>query len=83
MLEAGPLARPYFDPWRHVAPISSDKDFVPAIRTRCTMRVHTGVVGFNNHEQTYPIELVNESFLFLDLGEILKEMESDIAQIHS
>lgn len=48
MLEVGPLAYPYFDPWRHIVLISSDKDFVPAIRTLRKMGVHTVVVGFDN-----------------------------------
>jgi uncharacterized LabA/DUF88 family protein len=76
MLEVGPLTFPY-DPWRHVVLISSDKDFVPAIRTLSKMGCHTIVVGFDNDEKPFPMELINESYLFLELGEIIKEMESD------
>ena len=75
MLETGPLAPTIHDPWRHIVLISSDKDFVPAIRILSKMGVHTVVVGFQS--KPYPIELINESFLFLDLEEIFKEIESE------
>jgi uncharacterized LabA/DUF88 family protein len=76
MLEVGPLAIPMYDPWRHIVLVSSDSDYVPAIRMLSRMGTHTIVVGFRNlKEKEYPIELINESFLFLEMSEILTEME--------
>ena len=83
MLEMGPLAVPHYDPWRHVVLISSDSDYVPAIRLLSTMATHTITVGFrelkNNQTGTvkkYPIELINESYLFLEMSELILEMEN-------
>ena len=78
MLEMGPLARPQYDEWRHVVLISRDTDYVPAIRMLTQMGVHTIVIGFDSKENQFPIELINESYLFLDMGEILEEMEKKI-----
>jgi len=75
MLEMGPLARPHYEEWRHIVLMASDKDYVPAIRMLSQMGVHTVVVGFDSKADPYPIELKNESYLFLELGEILREME--------
>jgi len=76
MLEMGPLAIPMYDPWRHIVLISSDSDYVPAIRMLSKMGTHTIVVGFRNlATKTYPKELINESFLFLEMSEILAKME--------
>lgn len=78
MLEMGPLARPENEgtrEWRHIVLISSDSDYVPAIRMLSQMGVHTVVIGFDSKEHLYPIELINESYLFLDMAEILVEME--------
>lgn len=77
MLELGPLARPLYDSWRHIVLISADTDFVPAIRLLSAMGVHTIVIGFDSKEHPYPKELKNESYLFLELGEMLKEMEKN------
>jgi hypothetical protein len=75
MLEMGPLARPYRDEWRHIVLFSSDSDFAPAIRLLSQMGIHTIVTGFDSKERPFPIELKNESYLFLEMGEMLKEME--------
>jgi len=76
MLEMGPLAIPTYDPWRHIVLIASDSDYVPAIRMLSRMGTHTIVVGFRNlREKKYPIELINESYLFLEMSEILEEIE--------
>jgi hypothetical protein len=37
------------------------------------MGSHIVVVGFD--DDTYPEDLINESYLFLDMGELLEEME--------
>jgi hypothetical protein len=71
MLEMGPLATPY-DAWRHIVLIASDSDYVPAIRLLSMMGTHTVVVGFRNlKNKEYPIELINESYLFLEMSEIV------------
>lgn len=75
MLEMGPLARPYHDEWRHIVLISKDSDFVPAIRLLSQMGTHTIVVGFDSKENPFPMELKNESYLFLELRDVLGEME--------
>jgi uncharacterized LabA/DUF88 family protein len=75
MLEMGPFARPHYDFWRHIVLMSRDKDYVPAIRMLSQMGIHTIVVGFDSKEHPYPIELKNESYLFLELGDLLRKME--------
>ena len=83
MLEMGPLSIPQKDPWRHLVLVASDSDYVPAIRLLSSMGTHTIVVGFRElkdartgKSKKYPIELINESYLFLELSEILTEMEN-------
>lgn len=73
MLEMGPFARPIPTEWRHIVLISADTDFVPAIRMLSQTGTHTITVGFDSLEKPYPLALKNESFLFLELGEILKQ----------
>ena len=82
MLNMGPLSIPQHDPWRHIVLISSDSDFAPAIRLLCNMGTHTITVGFRKFvpegkkfAKRYPVELINESYLFLELSEIIEEME--------
>jgi hypothetical protein len=75
MLEMGPLSHTR-DAWRHIVLISSDKDFVPAIRILSNLGTHTVTVGMNDKNQ-YPQELINESFLFINLSELLDEMEQN------
>jgi hypothetical protein len=83
MLEMGPLSFPRNDPWRHVVLVASDSDYVPAIRLLSKMGTHTIVVGFREikndrtgETKKYPIELINESHLYLEMSEILSEMEN-------
>jgi uncharacterized LabA/DUF88 family protein len=75
MLEMGPLST-FKDPWKHIVLISSDKDFVPAIRILSQLGTHTITVGFNNEKSRYPPELIGESFLFLELGSLLSDAEA-------
>ncbi len=75
MLEMGPLAF-HNDPWRHIVLIASDSDYVPAIRMLSKMGTHTIAIGFRKKKKKYPIELINESYLFLEMSEILEEMEN-------
>jgi len=42
------------------------------------MGVHTIVVGYRDK---YSIELINESYLFIDMQELLKRMEKSIEQV--
>ena len=75
MLEMGPLSIPHYDPWRHIVLISSDSDYVPAIRLLSRMGTHTIVAGFRKlGEKEYPIELINESYLFIEMSGILDSM---------
>ena len=71
MLEMGKAYPPH-----HIVLIASDKDYVPAIKTLTTLGIHTVLVGFDDGK--YPTELINEAYLFLDLNQILNEMENKI-----
>jgi len=82
MLEMSVLA-PQFDRWRHIVLFTSDSDYIPAIRLLSKMGIHTIVVGFREIQdkrtgkvKKYPMELINESYLFLEMSEILTEMEN-------
>ena len=48
---------------------------MPAIRLLSQMGTHTIVVGFDSKENPFPMELKNESYLFLELRDVLGEME--------
>jgi uncharacterized LabA/DUF88 family protein len=63
--------------WDHIVLITRDKDFVPAIKELMNKKIHVILIGFD--DGTFPIALINECFLFLDLGELLKEMENRIS----
>jgi len=67
MLEMGPLS-PNPSEWKHICLISADKDYVPAIRILCKLGTHTVIVGFNTEKSKFPVELINESYLFIELG---------------
>jgi uncharacterized LabA/DUF88 family protein len=76
MLEMGPLSIPH-DQWRHIVLIASDSDYVPAIRLLSSMGTHTIVVGFRSlGNKKYPEELINESYLFIEMSDILSEMDA-------
>jgi len=54
---------------------SSDTDFVPAIRLVAEQGVHVVIVGFKTGPSPLNKRLINESYLSLDLGELLEYME--------
>ena len=54
---------------------SSDTDFVPAIRLIAEQGIHVVIVGFKTDPNPLNPDLINESYLSLDLGELLEEME--------
>lgn len=56
--------------------IARDRDYAPGIEALTRRGIHTVVIGFDDGE--YPIELKNETYLFIDLQELLKEMEETI-----
>lgn len=67
---------------QHVVLIASDKDYVPALQLLRRVGIHTIVIGPKQYvdrkdkeTKEYPKELIYESYLFIDLKEILKEME--------
>jgi len=74
MLEMGPLSLNPSE-WKHICLISADKDYVPAVKILSKLGTHTVVVGFNTDKTKFPIELINESYLFIELSDLLKEME--------
>ena len=59
-------------PINHIVLIASDKDYVPAIEALTKRGIHTVVVGFDDGQ--FPEELINESYLFIDMQELLEEM---------
>ncbi|MCX6647943.1 MAG: NYN domain-containing protein [Candidatus Bathyarchaeota archaeon] len=61
---------------KHVVLIASDKDYVPAVEALMSRGIHVIVVGFNDGE--YPEQLINESYLFIDMQKLLNEMEDEI-----
>lgn len=56
--------------------IARDKDYVPALEELTKRCVHTIVVGFDDGQ--YPEELINESYLFIDMNNLLGKMEEQI-----
>ena len=68
------LAKSLIQP-HHVVLLASDTDYVPVIRLMTEQGVHIVIVGFKDKLNE---ELINESYLFLDLGELLEEMERRI-----
>lgn len=67
---------------QHVVLIASDKDYVPALQLLRRVGIHTMVVGPKKYvdrrdkkTKEYPKELIYESYIFLDLKEVLDEME--------
>jgi uncharacterized LabA/DUF88 family protein len=55
---------------------SSDTDFVPAIRLIAEQGIHVVIVGFKTDPNPLNGDLINESYLSLDLGELLEQMEN-------
>jgi uncharacterized LabA/DUF88 family protein len=71
MLERGGL-------YTHTVLIGADRDYVPALNALTKRNIHTIVVGFT--DEKFVDLLINESYLFLDLKELLDEMESIIRE---
>ena len=59
----------------HIVLIASDKDYVPALELLRKMGVHTIVVGFKDK---CPIDLINHSYHFIDMQELLETMEKSM-----
>jgi uncharacterized LabA/DUF88 family protein len=57
----------------HIVLIGADRDYVPALNALTKRNIHTIVVGFDDDK--FPEELINESYLFLDMQEVLNDME--------
>ncbi|MBN2287110.1 MAG: NYN domain-containing protein [Tissierellales bacterium] len=68
------LARSPMQP-HEIVLFSSDTDYVPAIRLLSEQGIHVVIVGFKTGSCSLNEGLVNESYLSLDLGELLKDME--------
>lgn len=64
--------------WKHVVLIASDKDYVPAIEALTNKGIHVILIGFD--DGNFPISLINQCYLFLDLGWIITEMETQLQQ---
>lgn len=54
---------------------ASDTDYVPAIRLLAEQGTHVVIVGFQNEPCSLKEALINESYLALDLEELLTKME--------
>jgi uncharacterized LabA/DUF88 family protein len=54
---------------------ASDTDYVPAIKLMTEQGIHVVIVGYKKGSYSLNEELINESYLSLDLGELLKEMQ--------
>jgi uncharacterized LabA/DUF88 family protein len=63
---------------------ASDTDYVPALRLLSEQGTHVVIVGFKTGTSSLNEGLVNESYLSLDLGELLTHMEkaSDNQRLH-
>ena len=59
----------------HIVLFSSDTDFIPAIRLLTEQGTHVVIVGFKTGTPPLNEELINESYLALDLADLLSEME--------
>lgn len=62
----------------HIVLFSSDTDFIPAIQLLTEQGTHVVIVGFKSGIGPLNEELVNESYLSLDLADLLNEMETRI-----
>lgn len=68
------LARSPVQP-HEIVLFASDTDYVPAMRLLSEQGTHVIIVGFKTGTCYLNEGLVNESYLSIDLGELLKEME--------
>ena len=62
----------------HIVLFASDTDYVPALRLLAEQGTHVIIVGFKNTTPPLSIGLINESYLSLDLGELLEQMEKEV-----
>lgn len=68
-----PENKPY-----HIVLFASDTDYIPAIRLLAEQGTHVVIVGYKNGDHPLKEGLINESYLSLDLNELLEEMENTI-----
>lgn len=63
---------------------ASDTDYIPALRLMTEMGTHVVIVGFKKKGPLLNLGLVNESYLSLDLEELLQAMEkgADNQRLH-
>jgi uncharacterized LabA/DUF88 family protein len=63
---------------------ASDTDYVPALRLLSEQGTHVVIVGFKTGTSSLNEGLINESYLSIDLGELLDKMEkvSDNQRLH-
>ncbi len=54
---------------------ASDTDYIPALRLMTEIGTHVVIVGFKNNGPLLNVDLINESYLSLDLEELLQHME--------
>jgi uncharacterized LabA/DUF88 family protein len=69
MLERG-------DYYTHTVLVGADRDYVPALNALTKRGIHTIVVGFRDGKSVDM--LINESYLFLDMKELLDKMEKTL-----
>ncbi|OQY45586.1 MAG: hypothetical protein B6240_08615 [Desulfobacteraceae bacterium 4572_87] len=70
------LAKSLIQP-HEIVLFASDTDYVPAIRLLAEQGTHVVIVGFKTGKSSLNEGLVNESYLSLDLGELLEAMEKE------
>ena len=61
---------------------ASDTDYIPALRLLAEQGTHVVIVGFKTGTSSLNEGLVNESYLSLDLGELLARMEKASDNMH-
>ena len=68
---------------RHVVLVASDTDYVPALQVLREYGIHTILVAFEKGKNPINTEMINQSYLFLDLEQLLTEMEDTIEMLHA
>jgi hypothetical protein len=68
----------------HIVLFASDTDYIPALRLLSEQGTHVIIVGFKNAGPLLNEGLINESYLSLDLEELLVQMEkaADNKRLH-
>ncbi len=69
----------------HIVLFASDTDYIPALKLLWEQGTHVVLVGFKKAGPDLKEDLINESYLSLDLEELLVQMEkaSDNNRLHS